>query len=88
MLVTCIASQESQEKIDSLTEQLYSIAQQRDTVSLQLNTILEEKDQLQHQVTNLQMVLEEFQKGLLVCLCSTLSACVCVRVCVRACVCV
>jgi len=63
----CTVSQESQKKVDSLTKQLYSIAQQRDNISLQLNTVLEEKDQLQHQVTNLQMVLEEFQKGVSFC---------------------
>ena len=77
-MIYCTASQESQEKVDSLTEQLYSIAQQRDTISLQLNTVLEEKDQLQHQVTNLQMVLEEFQKGVYVCVC--LSVCTSVSV--------
>lgn len=57
-------SQESQQKIDQLTEQLYSTAQQKDSVSLQLSNVQEENDQLHQQVTNLQMVLEEFQKGL------------------------
>ena len=40
------------------------MAQQRDSVSLQLNSAQDEIEQLQQQVTNLQIVLEEFQKGL------------------------
>ena len=57
-------SQENQQKVDQLTEQLYAIAQQRDSISLQLAGSQEENDQLHQQLTNLQMVLEEFQKGL------------------------
>lgn len=57
-------SQENQQKVDQLTEQLYAIAQQRDSLSLQLAGSQEENDQLHQQLTNLQMVLEEFQKGL------------------------
>ena len=40
------------------------MGQQRDSVSLQLNSAQDENEQLQQQVTNLQIVLEEFQKGL------------------------
>lgn len=57
-------SQENHQKIDQLTEQLYATAQQKDSISLQLNAEQEKNDQLHHQVANLQMVLEEFQKGL------------------------
>lgn len=62
--ITYYYSQESQQKIEQLTEQLYTTAQQRDTISLQLNIVQEENEQLHKQITNLQMVLEEFQKGL------------------------
>ena len=57
-------SKENRQKVESLTEQLHNIAQQRDSISLQLNAAQEESYQLSQQVTNLQMVLEQFQKGM------------------------
>ena len=64
-LMSChFCSKENGQKIKSLTEQLHNIAQQRDSISLQLNSAQEESYQLSQQVTNLQLVLEQFQKGM------------------------
>jgi chromosome segregation ATPase len=50
------------QEVVSLQQQLHVLAQQRDDAVIKLSTTQDEVEQTQHELSNLQMVLEQFQK--------------------------
>ena len=90
-------SQQAAQQVESLQQQLHSIAAQRDAAYMQVASLQEQCQQYATSLSNLQLVLEQFQKGgqhafrgfvcvyVYVCV---YSVCVCVCVCVQRVVCV
>lgn len=56
-------SMEASKQISSLEEQLHSVAAQRDEISLQLSDTQDQCTQYNTQLSNLELVLEQFQAG-------------------------
>ena len=56
-------SHQRDQEVVSLQQQLQVLAQQRDDAVFKLSTTQDEMEQTQHELSNLQMVLEQFQKG-------------------------
>lgn len=56
-------SRQASAQIENLQEQLRSIAAQRDRAVLDLASSQEQADQYQTSLNNLQLVLEQFQRG-------------------------
>ena len=66
MLKSCCGvncSRQASAQIENLQEQLQSIAAQRDRAVLDLASSQEQADQYQTSLNNLQLVLEQFQRG-------------------------
>ena len=94
-------SQQAAQKVESLQQQLHSIAAQRDAAYMQVASLQEQCQQYATSLSNLQLVLEQFQKGgqhaflgfvyVYVCVytvCMCVCVCVCVCVCAACCICV
>ena len=62
-VLLCVCSVEASRQVESLQEQLCVIAEQRDSTIMQLSTAKETASQYAASLTNLQMVLEQFQRG-------------------------
>ena len=60
-LVVC--SHHQKQKLFDLQQQLHVMAQQRDDAVMKLANTQEDLEQTNHELSNLQMVLEQFQKG-------------------------
>jgi len=58
-----VCSLEASKEICSLEEQLHSVASQRDSLTMQLSNAQEQCSQYAVQLQNLQLVLEQFQRG-------------------------
>lgn len=56
-------SQQASLQVESLQEQLNGVIKQRDEALMQLRTAQEQVNQYAMSLTNLQMVLEQFQQG-------------------------
>jgi len=52
-------------QLDSVQQQLVFVSGQRDAAYVQLSTLQEQNDLLNTSITNLQMVLEQFQQGIM-----------------------
>ena len=61
--VSFLFSRQASHQLESLQEQLHSVASQRDSAVLQLATAQEQAQQYAVALNNLQMVLEQFQRG-------------------------
>lgn len=59
----CARSQQASLQVESLQEQLNVMARQRDEALLQLHAAQEQVNQYAVSLSNLQMVLEQFQQG-------------------------
>lgn len=59
----CVCSQQASLQVESLQEQLNVMARQRDEALLQLHAAQEQVNQYAVSLSNLQMVLEQFQQG-------------------------
>ena len=59
---TC--SYQKDQQLTSLQQQLQALSQQRDDAVLNLSTTQEDLEQTRHELDNLQLVLEQFQKGM------------------------
>ena len=57
-------SQQASQKMDSLQQQLEFVSQQRDQAYLQISTLQEQNQTFSVSLANLQMVLEQFQRGM------------------------
>lgn len=62
------SSQQASMQVESLQEQLSRVVKQRDDALLQLRTSQEQVNQYAVSLSNLQMVLEQFQQGKFMCL--------------------
>ena len=77
-------SQQAAQQVESLQQQLHSIAAQRDAAYMQVASLQEQCQQYATSLSNLQLVLEQFQKGGqhaflgFVCVCVQRVVCVCV----------
>ncbi|KAL4238385.1 Golgi organization [Mactra antiquata] len=56
------ANQQASQQVDSLQQQLHFVSQQRDQAYLQISSLQEQNQMYSSSMTNLQMVLEEFQQ--------------------------
>lgn len=59
----CICSQQASLQVESLQEQLNGVVRQRDEALLQLGAAQDQVNQYAVSLSNLQMVLEQFQQG-------------------------
>ena len=82
--VSVCFSQQAAQQVESLQQQLHSIAAQRDAAYMQVASLQEQCQQYATSLSNLQLVLEQFQKGGqhaflgFVCVCVCVCMCVCV----------
>lgn len=63
VFVFLIHSRQASQQMESLQEQLHSLASQRDEAVMQLAAAQEQVQQYATSLDNLQMVLEQFQRG-------------------------
>ena len=61
--VVYIISLQASKQTESLQQQLHTLSEQRDKAVLQLASVQDQANQYSAQLSNLQMVLEQFQQG-------------------------
>ena len=62
-MISAFVSQQANHQVETLQQQLRAIAEQRDNAIMQLANAQEMASQYANSLTNLQMVLEQFQHG-------------------------
>ena len=70
-------SLQTKAQVEALREQLHTLAGQRDEAVMEVSSAREEAERSEAALSNLQTVLEQFQRGTCWCVCVCVCVCVC-----------